>query len=150
MSNYLEIDLSTVTVQPRPQGMGSSLLPKGDHEVCIEGVKATKTSKGFDQLEVNYKNDDGSRKQWIIFRHENPMTQKIGLETLKKLLDNLGWEGATPPSVEWFEGRAVKISVYQTKKDPNLSVRDTHKSQAAPATSSDFNDVDDIDDEIPF
>ena len=72
MSAYLNVDLSKVKTSDRPSG--SSLLDRGAHEVMIESAAIKKTSKGGDQIEINYKNDNGSRKHWIMVN--NPSSEQ--------------------------------------------------------------------------
>jgi|TARA_B100001093_G_C26408899_1_gene834606 hypothetical protein len=145
--SYLDLDLSNVKVSEAPR---SSLLDRGEHEVMIEGARVTKTSKGHDQLEVNYKNDKGSRKQWILFGHDNVITKDIALQELKSLLNAIGYQGSNPPDVGYYTGKPVKINIWKGKKDTQLSVKSTEKSaNLNEVTSSDFSGSE-LDDEIPF
>jgi len=150
MSAYLNVDLSKIQTRERPQGGG--LLDRGKHEVMIESAAIKKTSKGGDQLEINYKNDNGSRKHWIMIN--NPTSEQntmYGLQELKGVLDVLGWSGANPPEVNWFVGKACEIEIWADKKTNDLKVQRVNKSTLAggEADQSDFNQSD-MDDEIPF
>ena len=153
MSAYLNVDLSKVKTSDRPSG--SSLLDRGTHEVMIESAAIKKTSKGGDQIEINYKNDNGSRKHWIMVN--NPHSEentRYGLQELKGVLDVLGWTGSNPPEVDWFAGKACEIEVWPDKNSGNLKVGRVNKSKIASldAGASDFNQAPsaDLDDEIPF
>ena len=147
MSAYLNVDLSKIQTRERPQGGG--LLDKGKHEVMIESAAIKKTSKGGDQLEINYKNDNGSRKHWIMINNptsaENTM---YGLQELKGVLDVLGWDKPNPPDVGWFAGKAVEIEIWADKRTNDLKVQRVNKSKLADTEvgKDDFAQ----DDEIPF
>ena len=141
--SYLDIDLSEVTISSSTL----SLLPDGRHNVMIKSVRVTKTSTNADQLEVKYQNDAGAMTQWIIFNHPNSdAATKIGREQLKLLLTNLSYDGAKPPSVDWYEGKGIGIEIrsryHNGKSQPNVTK--TFKSDAAVAAKPE------LDDEIPF
>jgi hypothetical protein len=147
--SYLNIDRSQVNRnRERPQGM--SLLGKGDHEVIIESCQVTQTSKGHDQLEINYKNESGSRKQWILFGHTNEMTKRIAIEQLDDLLLALDYKKSDVPDVSWYEGKPVKITIYAGKKDTELKVQQTRRSAMLDQVSSSDFSGSDLEDEIPF
>lgn len=141
--NYLDIDLDSVDVS---DAGGMSMLPDGSHECLIEAAKVTQTKNGHPQLEVKYKNDQGVMTQWIIFNHPSAEATKIGREQLKKLLNNLGYEGAKPPSVEWYSGKPIGITV-RSKLEQGKNTTRVVKTFTVAATNA-TPPVDE--DEIPF
>lgn len=147
MSDYLNLDLSNVQVSQAPER--KRMFQKGNHEVFIRDAEVKKTNKGGEQLEVSYENDTGWIKQWIMYSHPtSAIAANIGKETLKKLLVTLGYEGNTPPSVDWFKGKAVEIYCYPKNDqngEPKMTVGTDYKAVTAKA-----NPLGDLDDEIPF
>jgi len=140
--NYLDIDLESVDVS---NAGGMSMLPDGSHECLIETAKVTQTKNGHPQLEVRYKNDQGVMTQWIIFNHPNADATRIGREQLKLLLNNLGHEGAKPPSVEWYSGKPIGIIV-RSKLEQGKNNTRVVKTFSVAATKTPLP----LDDEIPF
>jgi len=140
--NYLDIDLESVDIS---KAGGMSMLPDGSHECLIEAAKVTQTKNGHPQLEVKYKNDQGVMTQWIIFNHPNADATRIGREQLKLLLNNLGYEGAKPPSVEWYVDKPIGITV-RSKLEQGKNTTRVVKTFTVAATKTPLP----LDDEIPF
>ena len=137
--NLTQIDLNAVQTEDRP-----TILSAGKYEATIASAKYDKNSKGTGWnliLEMKDQKSNGSIRSWTTVQHSNPDAQRIGLEQLKNMLVNMGWENANPPEADWFRGKAVGINVVDEKD---------HEGNTRSRVNYTFKVEATIDDELPF
>lgn len=96
-----------------------SILGPGRHVVTIADSKvvANDSTKSH-QLEIEYKNDTGTVRQWITLNHPTSADAvRIGKERLKSLLMHLGHDGQEAPSPDYFRGKQVGINIKEKLRD---------------------------------
>lgn len=127
------------------------ILGVGKHVVSIVGAKvvANENNKTH-QLELEYKNSDGTCRQWIILNHPTSSDAvRIGKEQLKKLLLLTGHDGNSAPSPDYFNGKTVGIGVKEEQYNGKTRTRVSyHFDPKEVASKSPSNDK--LDDVIPF
>lgn len=141
------IDLSSVNTEERP-----SILGAGKYTAQITSAKYDQNSKGTGwNLILEYKDTDssGTIRSWTTVQHSNPDAQRIGLEQLKNLLVNMGWENSNPPEAAWYNGKTVGINVVD-EKDHEGTVRSRVNYTFAAEPSTSAANVETLNDPIPF
>jgi len=129
------------------------ILGPGKHVVSISEAKiVANDANKTHQLELEYKNSDGSCRQWIILNHPTSTDAvRIGKEQLKKLLLLTGHDGKEAPSPDYFKGKKVGIGVreetYNNKTRTRVKYHFDPKEVSGEAAPAQEKPLDDI---IPF
>lgn len=111
-------------------------LPVGTYKVMITGEESAKDDKGviveYEVLDGSHKGKSG--KQWLLTKHENPLTANIAQQNIKRIADATGRavSGAAP-----LKGRVLTIVVAEQKKNPDYTeikkyLPENHKDTSAP------------------
>lgn len=124
-----------------------SILGPGRHVVTIADSKiVSNDSTKSHQLELEYKNDTGTVRQWITLYHPSSVDAvRIGKERLKGLLLHLGHDGKSAPSPEYFRGKQVGINIKEKLRDGKTRTEVNYYF-----TPSKDEAKKKLDDEIPF
>lgn len=143
--NLTQIDLNAVQTEDRP-----TILSAGKYETTVTSAKYDKNSKGTGWnliLEMKDRNSNGSIRSWTTVQHSNPDAQRIGLEQLKGMLTNMGWDNAHPPEADWFKGKPLGINVVdEVDQDGTKRSRVNYTYPLASTPAPDTRD----DDPLPF
>ena len=134
-----EINLDQVETDRAP-----SILGAGQYTATVTSAQYGQNSKGTGwnlTLEFKDSGSTGTIRSWTTVKHTNPDAQRIGLEQLKNMLVNMGWENANPPEADWFRGKAVGINVVDEKD---------HEGNTRSRVNYTFKVEATIDDELPF
>lgn len=130
----------------------NTILKPGRHVVKIVEAKVVSNEKNkTHQLELEYKNDDGSLRQWIILNHPtSEAAVRIGKEQLKKLLLLTGHDGNEAPSPDYFKGKNVGVGVKEETYNQKTQTRVSYHFDAAEIADKSKASAEPLDDIIPF
>ena len=144
--NLTDIDLNAVETEDRP-----TVLGPGKYEVNIFSAKYEKNKSGTGWnlvLEMRDQKSSGYITSWMTLTNsEYPNSQRIGLEKLKAMLTNMGWDNAHPPEADWYKGKPLGINVVdEVDKEGKKNSRVNYTYPLASTPAPDTRD----DDPLPF
>ena len=152
MSEFLGLegmDLSGVEVKKI-----AAILPVGRHVTTItEAAIERNDAKNTATLNLTYKGDAGSIRQWIyVFHGGSPAAQEIGLKQLKELIVICGGDGKSAPAPDFFKGKRVGVHVKEDEYNGKTNLKVNYNFMPPPEKDGDKNKTTDapLDDEIPF
>lgn len=134
---------------------GGGVLPPGWHEVTIESCEEGESSNGNPQLELEYTNDEGSIRDWLVVIEKTYGKVKRLLEAAGVKIEEGDWD-LNPKDLE---GRRLGIRVQEEPdyKDPTqtrLRVQAYRALSDVPGDTTGLNNGDskaaDAEDDIPF